>query len=230
MSLNRRVPKWAKLFAAILLLPVCIAAVSALWRLLKHASTAGGGTDAFWIPLAAGAACWLVIYALLPRPMWIYVLGHELTHAVWTWFFLGRVKSMKVTSQGGHVKVTKENFLITLAPYFFPLYAGLAAVVYYLGRAAGGWSGPMALGAFHLALGAAYAFHVTLTWHVLQIRQSDVTSQGTLFSVVIIFLGNALVLMLALPLLTGNAPLSQVFGWWWQSLAALGKWSWQQFQ
>jgi len=32
----------------------------------------------------AGAACWVVIYYLLPKPMLVYVFGHELTHAVWT--------------------------------------------------------------------------------------------------------------------------------------------------
>jgi len=32
------------------------------------------------VPLLAGAACWVVIFLLLPKPMWIYVFGHELTH------------------------------------------------------------------------------------------------------------------------------------------------------
>ena len=93
----------------------------ALWLVL----CASGGADTVWVPLLAGAACWLVIFLLLPKPMWIYVFGHELTHALWTWLFGGRVKKMKVTSAGGHVVVSKTNFLIALAPYFFPLYAVL---------------------------------------------------------------------------------------------------------
>ncbi len=212
-------PKWAKLLLAVLLLPACMASASALARCFRVA--AGGATDPVWVPLLAGAASWLVIYAMLPRPMWLYVLGHELTHAVWTWLFLGSVKSMKVSSRGGHVKVSKENFLTTLAPYFFPLYAVLVAVVYHSGAALDAWEGPMALGAYHLALGAAYAFHVTLTACVLQVRQPDLDSQGILFSVVVIFLGNALVLMVALPLLTQSMTLGQVAGWWWESLVVL---------
>ena len=86
------------------------------------------GADTVWVPLLAGAACWLVIFLLLPKPMWIYVFGHELTHALWTWLFGGQVKKMKVTSDGGHVVISKTNFLIALAPYFFPLYAVLVIV------------------------------------------------------------------------------------------------------
>ena len=90
-----RVPKWIKFIIAILLLPVCAGAARALWLVLR----AGYGADTIWVPLLAGAACWIVIFLLLPKPMWIYVLGHELTHALWTWLFGGEVKKMKVTAR-----------------------------------------------------------------------------------------------------------------------------------
>ena len=54
--------------------------------------------------------------------MWIYVVGHELTHVVWSWLFGGKVKKFRASSSGGEVVVTKSNFLVALAPYFFPLY------------------------------------------------------------------------------------------------------------
>ena len=155
----------------------------ALWLVLQRQY----GADTVWVPLLAGAACWLVIFLLLPKPMWIYVFGHELTHALWTWLFGGRVKKMKVTSNGGHVVISKTNFLIALAPYFFPLYAVLVIAVFALGHLIWNWRSYLVW--FHLAVGAAYAFHVTLTWHALKTRQSDITSQGYLFSAVIIFLG-----------------------------------------
>jgi hypothetical protein len=198
MSNSADVPKWLKLFVGILLLPVCLATVQALWRVLSYASSA----DRFWLPFLAGVACWIVVFLLLPKPMWIYVLGHESTHAVWTWLFGGRVKRFKAASSGGHVVTTKNNFLITLAPYFFPFYAVLVVVVYVLGDLLWHWRAYLPW--FHLLLGAAYAFHVTLTWEILKTRQTDITSQGYLFSAVVIFLGNALVLLAAVPLLTGH--------------------------
>jgi hypothetical protein len=202
------VPKWIKFIIAILLLPVCAGAATALWRVLR----ASYGADTVWVPFLAGAACWLVIFLLLPKPMWLYVFGHELTHALWAWLFGGRVKKMKVTSAGGHVVVSKTNFLIVLAPYFFPLYAVLVILAFAVGHWIWDWRGYFVW--FHLAIGAAYAFHVTLTWQALKTRQTDITSQGYLFSAVIIFLGNVSVLLFGIPLLTAKVGWLNALGWW----------------
>ncbi len=211
-------PKWLKFLLALLLLPVAVAEAMAMVSVLA----ASGGADTTWIPLLAGFASWLVIFLLLPKPMWIYVFGHELTHALWTWLFGGSVKGMKVSSEGGHVVVSKHNFLIVLAPYFFPLYAVLVVLGYLLGNWIWDWQ-PYRLW-FHLALGAAYAFHVSLTWHVLQTQQSDITSQGWLFSGVIIFLGNLTWLLLGVPLITGKPGLTQALRWWGHDLTLLFHW------
>jgi hypothetical protein len=200
--------KWIKFIVAFLLLPVCAGAAMSLWNAL----CADGGVDEVWVPLLAGAACWLVFFLLLPKPMWIYVFGHELTHALWAWLFGGRLKNLKVSSGGGHVVVSKSNFLIVLAPYFFPLYVALVVAVFSMGRLIWDWRSFRVW--FHLLIGAAYAFHVTLTWHVLKTRQSDITSQGWLFSAVIIFLGNVCVLLLGVPLLTMKVGLLDELGWW----------------
>ncbi len=210
-------PKWLKFILGILLLPVCAGALPALARVVR----VSGGASEVWVPLGAGAACWLVVFSLLPKPMWIYVVGHELTHVVWSWLFGGKVKKFKATSQGGEVVITKSNFLVALAPYFFPLYAVLVVLVFLAGHLLWGWARWTPL--FHLLLGAAYAFHVTLTWEILKTKQSDITGQGYLFSGVVIFLGNVLVLLLGIPLLTGQGRLLTVLGWWLESTAALLK-------
>ncbi len=201
-------PKWIKFIIAILLLPACAGAVSALWLVLR----ACGGADMTLVPIAAGAACWVVIYLMLPKPMWIYVFGHELTHAVWTWLFGGSVRKFRATSNGGHVVVSKSNFFIALAPYFFPLYAILVVAVFATGHLIWNWRSYLVW--FHLLVGAAYAFHVSLTFHTLKTRQTDITSQGYLFSAVVIFLGNVCVLLLGIPLITAKVNLLVVLGWW----------------
>lgn len=201
-------PKWAKLIIAILLLPACLGAVQTLWRILSHT----GRADTIWVATIAGVACWIVIYLLLPKPMWVYVVGHELTHALWTWVFGGRVKRFRATARGGHVVVTKNNFLIALAPYFFPLYVVLVVAVFILGHVIWDWRRFTAW--FHLLVGAAYAFHVSLTWHVLKSRQSDITQQGYIFSFVVIFLGNIVVLIVGVPLLTAEVDLWSALKWW----------------
>ena len=179
-----------------------------LWQEMRTS----GKADTIWVALLSGAACWLAIYLLLPKPMWVYVLGHELTHALWTWLFGGRVKKFKASAKGGHVIVTKNNFVIALAPYFFPVYAFLVVLVFLAGEWIWHWQGYAVW--FHLLLGAAYGFHVTLTWHILKNTQTDITEQGYLFSAVIIFLGNASVLLLAIPLLAGQVDLLTALRWW----------------
>jgi hypothetical protein len=143
--------------------------------------------------------------------MWLYVFGHELTHALWTWLFGGRVSAFRVTSSGGHVTVSKTNWIITLSPYFFPLYALLVVGVFALGHWL--WDWQRHLPWFHLLLGAAYAFHITLTWHVLQTRQPDIVEQGYFFSAVIIWLGNVSFLLVAIPLLT-HVEATLALRWW----------------
>lgn len=211
-------PKWIKLIIAMLLLPICGGAGMALWKVL-HAC---GSADTTWIPILGGAACWLVIFYLLPKPMWIYVFGHELTHALWTWIFGGQVKKMKVTSKGGHVVISKTNFVITLAPYFFPLYVVLVVAGFAVGNLIWNWHGYLVW--FHLCVGAAYAFHLTLTFHVLQTQQSDITSQGYLFSAVIIYLGNVCVLLFGIPLLTTKVGMLNSANWWLESTQMIFQW------
>src|SRR3989442_1655891 len=155
-------PKWVKTIIAVLLLPLCVGAAKALFLVLR----ASGSADTVWVPLAAGAACWLVVYLLLPKPMLLYVFGHELTHALWTWVFGGRVKKFKAGPQGGHVVITKSNFLITLAPYFFPFYAVAVVLVFVAGHLVWGWTRYQVW--FHLLVGGAYGFHMTLTCHALR--------------------------------------------------------------
>ncbi len=200
--------KWAKFIIAIALLPVCVGAAQALWMVLQQS----GSADTTWVPLLAGAACWVVIYLLLPKPMWIYVLGHELTHAVWAWLFGAEIKKLKVTSSGGHVVITKTNFLIALAPYFFPLYAVLVILVFAAGHLIWNWAHFLML--FDLLLGAAYAFHVSLTAHILKTRQTDITDQGYLFSTVVIFIGNITVLLVGIPLLASKVGVGTALHWW----------------
>jgi hypothetical protein len=209
------VPKWVKTVIAILLLPVCIAAGTTLWEVMR----ASGQADTTWVPMVAGAACWMVVYLLLPRPMWLYVFGHELTHVLWVWLFGGRVKKFKATSDGGHVVVNRTNFLIALAPYFFPLYAVIVVAIFAMGHLIWNWKGFLPW--FHLFVGAAYSFHVSLTAQTLQTRQTDITSQGYFFSAVVIFIGNIMVLLIGIPLLTAKVDLITMFRWWFENTGEL---------
>ena len=189
---------------ALALAPVGLGCTWAFFDLLQTTFS----TSDFWLTLLAGSMCWLIFFLLLPKPMWLYVVGHELTHAVWTWLCGGRVFSLKASAQGGEVILSKTNPLIALAPYFFPLYSMIWFLLFGVSRSVL----PKVDFSFwlHFGLGVTYTFHLTLTAHILRTRQPDIINEGRLFSGVVIGLGNVLVLLVALPLLTHQVSLPRV--------------------
>lgn len=128
------------------------------------------------MPLLVGLGVWVVFYLQLPRPMWLYVLGHELTHAVSAWMCGARVQSFKVNSRGGEVRVNKSNAFIALSPYFLPIYSILWSLIMGLVHWRWGqawWVMPL----YQAGLGLTYGFHVTMTAVILRIRQPDLVGR-----------------------------------------------------
>src|SRR5437867_2587923 len=118
--------RWLKWAVAVLLLPACAAGTLTTWDLTRQLIP---DPHAIATPLVAafcaGYALWLVVFVFLPKPMRTYILGHELTHALWALVMGARVSGLSVKKTGGQVKTSKTNWFITLAPYFFPFYAVL---------------------------------------------------------------------------------------------------------
>ena len=184
--------KFFKMLIGIMLLPACWAVSVATYSLyqISGESVATDGFGAWALPI--GFVLWVAIYFLLPRPTRTYVLGHELTHAMWALMMGGRVGKLKVGMDSGHVELTKTNFVITLAPYFFPFYTVLVIAAYYL---AGIWLEVEPYKAWWLgAVGFTWSFHITFTLNMLAERQPDIQEHGRIFSYAIIYLMNVLVI------------------------------------
>ena len=167
----------------LLLLPVSAAASMALYGLLRAIQPGSAPPDVWW--LVGGFIFWLVLYFVLPRPVRTYVLAHELTHALWGWMMGARVSNLRVAEDKGSVTLSKTNFLITLAPYFFPLYTVLTIVLFgVLGLF-------YAVEQYHLwwmgMIGFTWGFHFTFTISTLMQHQSDIRACGHLFSYTFIY-------------------------------------------
>ena len=105
-----------------------------------------------------------------------------------------RISKIKVSKKGGSVHLSKTNFLITLAPYFFPLYTVLVIVGYYVLTAFYDLS---TYTPFWLSLiGFTWGFHLTFTITTLMLHQSDIQESGRVFSYAVIVLFNLLGLCL----------------------------------
>ena len=137
----------------------------------------------------AGVLAYLTVHLLFKKPILTYVFGHELTHALFAMLFGGSVKSFHASERGGRVTLTKSNFIITLAPYFFPLYTFIALILYELAIAANMRG---AVGWLIFFAGATFSFHLILTLVFLQTDQSDIREHGAVFSYSLIYLFNVL--------------------------------------
>src|SRR5438132_8780897 len=189
--------RWVKNIIAFFLLPWCAILTqtffTAFTRATIHQQLWAGAE--FWF-FTLGAVLWLIAFFGLPRPVLIYVFGHEVTHALWVWLMGGRVSRFRVSHDGGHIVTSKANFWIALAPYFFPIYSILAIAVY----------GALSLflnmqpygRVLYAAIGGTWAFHFTFTCWMIPKNQTDLSDQGTFFSLVVIYLMNLLLLSLML--------------------------------
>jgi hypothetical protein len=181
--------RWLKFAIAVLLMPACVAATLTAAE-VAHSLIAGSRTSSA-LAFGAGYGLWLLVFAVLPKPTRTYVLGHELTHALWALLMGARVSGLKVRKTGGQVRTSKTNWLITLAPYFFPFYAVLFIAGFFIAHAI--WNLSAQMWVLFFLVGLGWSFHVTFTLMILlSVEQPDVKSQGALFSAVVIYLMNLL--------------------------------------
>jgi hypothetical protein len=189
--------KWVKFIFAIFLLPICGVLTQTFFTVFARATVTQRlwAGEEFWF-FSLGAVLWLIAFFGLPRPILIYVFGHELTHALCVWLMGGRVSRFRVGPDGGHVVTTKANFWIALAPYFFPIYSILTIAIY------GGLNLFLNVQPYgrllYAVIGVTWAFHFTFTCWMIPKNQTDLTDQGTFFSLVVIYVMNLLLLSVML--------------------------------
>jgi len=191
-------------------------------------------------PFTAGALCALGLWLLglagegrdrrlqaraLKALRWLYVFGHELTHALAAWSVGARVHAVEVRSDGGHVDLSRSGAFISLAPYCVPIYTVLVVVGYRVLL----WLVPGRVGPdlFLGLLGFTLAGHLIMTGECIRRRsQPDLAAAGGLvFSLAAIAIANGLAVMLLTKALFPRAvalagPLRQV------AILSVGFWAW----
>lgn len=183
--------RFLRLIAGLCLAPLCFSSTRAVVSLAEGIQPSWSGVfPPSALAMGGGFLVWIAIYLTLPRPVRSYILAHELTHALWAWLMGAEVSKISVSRRGGSVVVSKSNFLITLAPYFFPLYTVVVA--------AGYWALSLFfhMDRFYLywlaLIGFTWGFHFTFTISTLMQRQSDIREYGHVFSYAFIYLMNVL--------------------------------------
>jgi hypothetical protein len=154
-----------------------------------------------------GIASYAILHLLFYKPTYLYVLGHETVHAGVAWLFGGKIKSFKVSKEGGSVGTDKSNVVIELSPYFVPIYAIIITIVYFVIAS----SYNINSSTFVFLIGFALAFHIILTTEVMKERQPDIVKSGYLFSIVMIYILNIIVISLMFGLLFTSFSMKKFF-------------------
>lgn len=207
--------RFARFVAAVFAFPInwalCLTFVDAIYL-------SSGDSRVFFsaesIALLSGLIVFLAVWKLLPGLTRIYVLGHELTHALWGLAFGAKVSNLKVRSTGGSVTLTKSNVWITLAPYFFPFWTMIVVLlalavrgIIYLANPETPFPVPWL---WMFAVGFTWCFHACFTIRSLMQTQSDVQEYGRVFSWTLILACNTAGILLWI-VCTTDVPASAVF-------------------
>ena len=193
-------PNFLRLLLGLAMVPACWGVSRAAFDSLIALTGTDGWLSPEAIAFCGGLAAFVLCWMTVSHPVRTYVLGHELTHALWGLAFGALPSNLHVGESGGSVRLTKSNMLITLAPYFFPFYTFVVIVVALITSA---FVRPLPwLPLWMFMIGFTWAFHVLFTLETLTQRQPDVALYGRVFSWTLIYLANVLLVLLWLALTT----------------------------
>ncbi|MCM8783952.1 MAG: M50 family metallopeptidase [Candidatus Omnitrophica bacterium] len=174
-----------KFILGILLIPFCFGTTVSLYHQISKISSYSTEEVVFlW-----GVVLYIVMHIFIFKPQRIYVFGHEMVHALFSWLSGGKIKKIKISDEGGEVKTDKINFLTLIAPYIFPTYTLLFSILFFVFDASYKLD-IIYLRLFLFLLGFSLTMHILMTAETLRRIQPDLIQAGYLFSIVLIYLVN----------------------------------------
>jgi len=186
-----------KIISILLVIITVLLAISGFVQLIKLLSDFSINSK-IELMFVLGFVLYLAVNFLFYKPVFIHVMTHELTHLFWAYIFGGRAKKMEISHEGGKVLINKSNFLISLAPYFFPIYTFLFIIIYLIARVE-------FLPYIAFFIGASLSFHIALTLYSLKTNQPDFTEDSNIFfSIAFIFLMNVIIIAGILAILSSK--------------------------
>jgi len=106
------------------------------------------------------------------------------------------VARVHISPDGGHILTNRNNFLISLSPYFFPFYTAVVILCWWLAEKMFFDFDPTHLPWLFGSIGFSWCFHLTFTaWMATRRDQPDLDHNGRLFSFTLIALVNTLIIV-----------------------------------
>jgi hypothetical protein len=132
------------------------------------------------IGFVSGAFFWIIMGRILG---FFGVFGHEFAHLVLGLLMLRKPEAFFATAQRGHVRVGGKNFLVDLAPYYFPTFSIVLLLIFPLLRES-------AHPYFYPILGFVTGYHLVSHISDFKFYQGDIRASGPVFSVVFCLFAN----------------------------------------
>lgn len=140
----------------------------------------------------------LWIFVFSRRDKFWSVLEHEMTHLLFAILFFKKVHSFNaIRGSGGSVEIEGDNFVIALAPYFFPLATIIILVIKPSFPLNVQWL-------FNGLLGFSLMFHIISLFKEFHPDQPDLRRSGMLFSSTVILFFNLFFVGLCIASLQGS--------------------------
>jgi hypothetical protein len=147
---------------------------------LNHSSSARLGLA--MVP--GGMILWLLLGRFL---RFFHVFEHEVTHLVTGLVFFIQPRQLVASESGGRMEMYGNNFVVSLAPYFVPLFSlVLMALMPLLDSTVNVYACGL--------LGFVTGYHVITNLQEFSLQQPDIRSHGLIFSTLICLLGNVIAL------------------------------------
>ena len=222
LPLTRRILHWG---FGVLLMPLCF--ITAI-TLMKESGeerifqTIWYSTELLCFIAGIGSMIsWFIAWIANDRLLYLYVLGHEMTHAMFVYVCGGRISAIHFSTEGGYVMTNKSNILIALSPYFIPFWS---AVLISLHSFISLWWDIPAGGLILTGLlGFTWTFHIIWTIWMIPKDQPDLKENGTFFSLIIIIFANLVLFTLILCATSREVQLSSFLFQWWNNFLDLGE-------
>ncbi len=183
--------------AILFLLPLAIITAMSLGSQLAQASAHPEIIISIpvWFGLV-GALLWLILgfgKMWFSKLVYVYVLGHELTHALAVICSFGAIMGFRVKAEGGYIKTNKNNIFIALSPYFIPFWGVVWGIIWGIVHIY--WPTYVCEIALYGGIGFWWCFHLFWTAWIIPRDQPDLAGNGTLFSLILVYFANLLVFL-----------------------------------
>ena len=175
------------------LVPKLFEIIQIMWKHKEH-----------YYPMLWGTGAYIVVWKVLFKNIgngWFATLEHEFTHIFFAFITFHKITGLKATlSEGGHMNysgVGGGNWLITISPYFFPLFSAIVLGLMYLSK--------YQFSVFLLGLlGFSMVYHIHSTYKETHYKQSDLKEVGFLYAWLCLPSANLLATVMLLALIPND--------------------------